>query len=264
MPTLIGADPELFVTKDGSFHSGHGIIPGNKLNPFPVPGGAIQVDGMALEFNIEPADTEDTFVENINQVLKQLRKMVPSEFHFSTSPHAMFSRRHFEEQPEEAKMLGCEPDFNAYTMEENPLAKDNSRFRTAAGHIHLGFTEVEDIYNQSHMETCATLVKQLDYFLGLPAIRVDSLERRALYGRAGSFRPKTYGVEYRVLSNFWLRRDKWTRLVYRGAITALNQLDIGNLYSQEYNSPEDIINGGDLIPAMDLLQDIGGYLWAEN
>ncbi len=50
-----GCDPELFVINDeGVFVSAEGLIPGDKQNPYKVPGGAIQVDGMAAEFNIDP------------------------------------------------------------------------------------------------------------------------------------------------------------------------------------------------------------------
>ena len=61
MQLLLGADPEAFVVlKDGGIPvSAHGLLPGTKDKPFPVEKGAVQVDGMAAEFNIEPAATED-------------------------------------------------------------------------------------------------------------------------------------------------------------------------------------------------------------
>ena len=55
MNILIGADPELFVMKNGKFHSADDLIPGSKDEPYPVENGAVKVDGMALEFNIRPA-----------------------------------------------------------------------------------------------------------------------------------------------------------------------------------------------------------------
>ena len=60
MNILIGADPELFVKKDGVVVSGHDLIQGTKADPFPVQDGAVQVDGMALEFNIEHHIGDDT------------------------------------------------------------------------------------------------------------------------------------------------------------------------------------------------------------
>ena len=51
----VGADPELFVKKGRSFQSAYGMIPGTKQKPKKVIKGAVQVDGMALEFNIDRA-----------------------------------------------------------------------------------------------------------------------------------------------------------------------------------------------------------------
>ena len=69
------------------------------------------------------------------------------------------------------------------------------------------------------MLNCCDLVKQLDWYLGGWSIaRDENTERRSLYGKAGACRIKDYGVEYRVLSNFWVTtRDRrlavWNRMV---------------------------------------------------
>jgi len=51
-------------------------------------------------------------------------------------------------------------------------------------------------------------VKMLDLFVGIPAVLMEQGEnpklRRRLYGKSGSFRYTPYGLEYRVLSNFWM------------------------------------------------------------
>jgi len=59
MKILVGCDPELFVKKDGVLVSAHGLVQGSKEHPFRVSKGAVQVDGMALEFNIDPAEDEN-------------------------------------------------------------------------------------------------------------------------------------------------------------------------------------------------------------
>jgi hypothetical protein len=77
MDLLIGADPEVFVSQAGKFMSAYGLIPGTKQEPHAVDNGAVQVDGMALEFNIDPSASSEAFVYNIKSVLAQLRQMVP-------------------------------------------------------------------------------------------------------------------------------------------------------------------------------------------
>jgi hypothetical protein len=223
---LIGCDPELFVVnKEGRPRSAHGLVPGTKETPFKVPKGAIQVDGMALEFNIDPAKNEEEFVENIQTVMRELRKRCPSEFKFHVKPSVRFHHAILKAAPDEAKELGCQPDLDAYTMKENPKPNANTTLRTASGHIHIGLEEGADITDEGHFIKYATLVKHLDLFLGIRSLEWDKdRTRRKLYGNPGAMRLKPYGVEYRVLSNQWLEKEELVRFVYRQVVNCINDL----------------------------------------
>lgn len=224
MKIKVGCDPELFVTQEGKLRSAWGLIPGTKEKPHRVQDGAVQVDGMALEFNIDPVTTADDWVAKINSVMGQMRAMVPN-YEFAIVPSAKFNGNHFRSQPEAAKELGCTPDFSAYTLKENPKPDNKTTMRTASGHVHIGFCEGADPNSDEHMIRCATLVKQLDCYLGLPSILFDKDKtRRKMYGAAGAFRPKNYGVEYRVLSNAWLLSEDRMRFVFDQTVRAVNDL----------------------------------------
>lgn len=250
MELLIGADPEFFVYKDGKPVSAYGLIEGTKKNPIPVNGGAIQVDGMALEFNINPAKTKEEFNLNITDVIYQLREVVPPEYEFRFEPVAEFGEQYIAEQPEEAKRLGCDPDFNAWTGAPNPAPNANGSFRTASGHIHLGWTENQDINDPEHIEACQMMVKQLDMVLGMASVIWDpDNRRRELYGKAGAYRPKPYGVEYRTMSNVWVNVPWMRNWVWDAATTAFQSLMDGEeWYKDRYVLPETYqgyINTGD-------------------
>lgn len=218
MELLIGADPELFLMENDKFVSGHGVIPGTKDEPFPVEGGAVQVDGMALEFNINPAVNVDQFIGNINTVLAELRAMVPDQFDLSIAATADFDRRHMAEQPPEARVLGCDPDYDAYTGRQNPEPAAHSTMRAAGGHIHLGWTNDVDPMSGAHFQSCRDLAIQMDHFLGLHAVINDAdTKRQQMYGKPGAFRPKPYGMEYRTLSNYWLLNPEFTQNIYSNA-----------------------------------------------
>ena len=244
---LIGADPELFVIKDGKYHSAHGLIPGTKIKPHVVPDGAVQVDGLALEININPAKSSQEFIASTNSVLETLRDMVPDEFEIVISPTAIFEAEHIEDQPIEAQLLGCDPDYNAYTETFNEAPEADPVLRTAAGHIHVGWTQGEDPNDPKHFSSCISLVKQLDLSLGLASVLLDpDTQRKQLYGRAGAFRPKSYGLEYRVPSNFWLKSRDYMEAAYNITYTATYQMMNGTFYKDKVpsNEIEDIINNG--------------------
>lgn len=218
----IGADPEFFVKKYGKLQSAYGLVPGTKDHPYKVKKGAVQVDGMALEFNIDPASTHSQFEENMTTVMDSIISMIPG-YEIFVEPVADFGLAYIKSQPKEASELGCSPDFNAYTKQANPRPDADTPFRTASGHVHIGWTkEAVDIENEGHLEACRALTKALDLYLGVPSLFWDTDDRRrSLYGAAGAFRPKPYGMEYRVLSNKWITSPILRSLVYHNTMDAI-------------------------------------------
>lgn len=219
---LFGCDPEgfLFDRKTDKPVPAAGILNGTKWEPFKVDKGAYQVDGLAAEFNIEPAATYDDWENNITTVISQLEAAIPDELMLKWVPVVEFAPEDFDRAPDASKILGCDPDIDAYTGDTNPPPMmENPYVRCAGGHVHFGFTENEDLSDLQHLLNCQDVGKQADWFLGGWSVYHDAdIVRRNLYGKMGAIRYKPYGVEYRVLSNFWvpdkaLRRAVWDRMV---------------------------------------------------
>jgi hypothetical protein len=120
MEFTIGCDPEVFLSSPKGFVSAAGLFPGTKAQPHRVEKGAVQVDGLALEFNIDPAKTPEEFDENIETVLTQMKEMVrqvDKDMRITFVPFARFDVKYFNDIPEENKILGCDPDYDAYKGE---------------------------------------------------------------------------------------------------------------------------------------------------
>jgi len=218
----IGADPEIFMGIDGQFVSAHSAIPGTKKQPFRVEKGAVQVDGMALEFNIDPSKDYDEFIENLTLVQNQLLKMLPKDTQFLTSSTVEFDEIFLKNIPRKAKTMGCEPDYNAYTIARNIKPDSSTLFRTAGGHLHAGGFFTNNPFSDDHMNTSARLARILDEKIGVYSLIWDKDDkRRSLYGQAGAFRPKYYGMEYRSLSNAWLFNKNVIKFIYDGFAEAI-------------------------------------------
>jgi hypothetical protein len=229
----LGCDPELFVMDDRDrFVSAEGLIPGTKEEPFKVDKGAVQVDGMAAEFNTDPAETFGDFNTNVSTVLEQLKAMLPKGYKLVGVPAVNFDEDVWADTPDNAKVLGCSPDYNAWTGTVNPPPKDvlNPRLRTASGHLHYGWTEGAEVSDLQHLTNCRDLAKQLDFYLGAWSLsQDDDSTRRRLYGKAGAIRVKDYGVEYRVLSNFWVLDERLRLAIWNRSHTAIHNMKDGFL-----------------------------------
>lgn len=199
----IGCDPEVFLRKGDSIISAIGLIGGSKSMPRPCLDGSLQEDNVLAEINITPADTPEDFIYRIESVLGQLRNVTGCDLEIKASHH--FDISYLKSLGSKAVELGCDPDYNAYTGEKNKKPNPYQSLRTAAGHVHIGVDDADVVH----------LVKCLDLFLGVPSVVLDhDTERRSMYGKAGCYRPKPYGVEYRTLSNFWLKEPSLMQWVF--------------------------------------------------
>jgi len=234
----LGADPEvLLVTAADIPWGGYKCSTGTKEDPEVVPYGAIQVDGMALEYNIDPASCLKEWKENHYCVLDVLKDRAGREDLSLTDISCQQYDYYIDIVAcEEELMFGCEPDLNAGTGVENEMPENDGsiKFRTAGGHVHVGFSEWSTNSGNS-LETARTLVKLMDATLGLWSIFTDEgQERRKLYGNAGAFRLKDYGFEYRTLSNFWVFDEAYLQYVYNTTVSlfSLPTNKMFNLVSQ--------------------------------
>ena len=215
---VAGADPELMlVSPAGELTSAIPLISGTKKEPLAVAGGAVQRDNVMAEFNVTPSNTLEEFTGNMRLVLGELAKMVaPNRLTVRASGHYPTA----ELDHDEARVFGCDPDFNSWTMRMNLF--DNTKamdsLRSAGGHWHVGYKdETKEMLTDDYGK--AEVIKMLDIFQGVPSILLDPDEtaplRRSLYGRAGAHRPKSYGVEYRALGNFWVQSPELVGLMYQ-------------------------------------------------
>jgi hypothetical protein len=250
MRITIGADPELFlVNQDGKFISSIGRIGGSKHAPKDIGQGcAIQEDNVAVEFNIAPAESVDAFVKSIDYTLDHLEKVVRQQgLSLSVTASKVFDADQLVHI--RAKVFGCEPDYNAWTLKENtsPRAK-NKALRSAGGHVHFGVDK--------KLVPTVQLIRWADVRLGLNSVLEDEdSERRELYGKAGAFRDKPYGAEYRTLSNYWLKNKAFMYMVFERARMAVEDVLKGKTLTEEDGKLiQAAINTGDRKMAVELMK----------
>lgn len=141
------------------------------------------------------------------------------------------------------QVFGCSPDINVYNMkEDHPIvdAKKHLR-RYAGGHIHIGMeTHHRDKYGEE-------IVKCWDYIVGNTSILFDNdplnKVRRAMYGQAGRFRFQPHGLEYRTLSNFWIKSPSLLSLfigLARGTCDMVYAGEVSSALLGKLVSPDDI------------------------
>lgn len=248
----VGSDPEVFVKNaQNEVITPKFIVWGTKNDPLLLhdDGYYIQRDNMAMEFCIPPASTAKEFVKHIDLGIFHCLEFLPEGHDILAKPSLVFPKELIDGD-EEALNFGCDPDFNAYTNEQNPKPKaSNPYLRSCGGHIHIGYSNPTEEQNLQ-------IIKHLDLYLGLPSLFLDDdTDRRQLYGNAGCFRNKKYGVEYRTLSNFWLKDPKYIHWVYVNSILAIGSINASNqIDANDYIAIENAINTNNKKMARELIE----------
>jgi hypothetical protein len=262
----IGCDPEFPLSKNKQWVSAIPLVKGTKKKPWPLPrGGKVMRDNVAIEFGVEPAKTKGELIQRIGEALVDMKACLPKDVEINLVPSATFPREELKHP--EARAFGCEPDLNAWTGKINGESTRTAPrcFRSFGGHVHIGYLErsgneflLDPVGKQYTARMC-------DVYHGIVFTTLDNspeaVERRNLYGKPGCYRETDYGIEYRVLSNYWCKSPKLVKLVYDLTHDVLTQMrerkhmaiieDIGE------QAIQDIIMNGDKQEALDV---INGYL----
>lgn len=208
-----GSDPELLLMKDGKPCSAIDIIKYDSVNRLTINGHQFYRDNVLAECAIAPGDSRSEVISNFKDCLSLYAKNIEPH-KFSIQASILFPDDELKNP--KAKEVGCDPDWCAYRIElmHPPIeAIKNSNLRSCGGHIHLG----SDLLASDGPEPIL-VVYMLDLFLGIPSLWLEqddtSARRRLIYGHAGRYRPKDYGLEYRSLSSFWLQSPKLVGLIY--------------------------------------------------
>jgi hypothetical protein len=211
----LGADPETFlIDSTGKHISAIGLIEAGKWDPLQIPdmpkGFTLQEDNVSLEYGIPPASSAEEFISHIQSVMEKSRSYVKG-LSFSKLSCTIFDEDQMAHPM--AHIFGCEPDFDAWTKKTNGKPQPPHPFmRSAGGHIHV--ETQRDPWE---------VVRLMDLYLGVPAVFMDSgLERKQLYGKAGACRIKSYGPEYRTLSNFWIFDERLIRWAWDNSQRAVD------------------------------------------
>jgi len=253
MSLKLGTDVEVLLqTANGDFVSSIGLIGGSKEEPLLVDGGNLQEDNVLAEFAVDPSNTKEGWREGIEKVYGLLQHKV-KEYDLTTVIKASAHYPDKELEHPMAMVFGCTPDSNAYTLQHNtpPDPDTVGTLRSCGGHIHVSLEEVTKDEDEK-----AAFIRILDLLLGVPSVLMDAdVERRNLYGKAGAYRSKEYGVEYRTLSNFWIQSKAHIDWAYDQVEAAMDRYLGGFRITPDIGDKViECINNGDSSLAKELIK----------
>ena len=220
-----GCDPEFFFEKNGTIIGSEKVIDikkglsvkkDQKKNgscSSGTPESKFIVDGVQAEINPKPDTCRARLGNEISACFRTLYETIKADPELSINflPTVKINKKELMSLDEKSRVFGCAPSKNSDKKSQNAVAlRDPAKYkyRSAGGHIHLGYdnysTNVKSVLSEP-----ARLVQIMDIIVGNTCVLIDrdpgNIERRKVYGRAGEYRTPPHGVEYRTLSNFWLR-----------------------------------------------------------
>jgi hypothetical protein len=227
----MGCDPEFFFTKKGQVIGSEKVLSAGKSKADSF-NGKFVIDGVQAELNPQPSTCRAAVTNAIRLCFKDLHDKVLAEHKGVSADFSQcieVSKEEMDSLSEKSKIFGCAPSTNVYNegkSKTSVIGVDPKKYRgrSAGGHVHLGihswysYDDAEQTRVKNNLKNVEVLVPILDIVVGNTCVLLDraesNKERRKVYGRAGEYRLKDYGIEYRTLSNFWLRSCQLTSFVF--------------------------------------------------
>lgn len=209
----LGTDPELFALDHGKVLSAYQALGGNR--DYQLTWGELTPDGAAVEFTVTPSGNPTELVSRMFRNIQETMAIVSAHgadrlVNTSVIDVSELIAAHPAELGERCSLqvFGCNPDICIYPdtfARPNPVT---TPFRSAGGHIHIGFPP--ELMEAPFMRQA--LVFLLDATLGLASVygldTETARQRKKLYGRAGYARLYDDRLEYRVLPAAFLTSNE--------------------------------------------------------
>lgn len=239
----LGSDPEFFITSEGKVVGSERLL-GEKGQQLSY--GKLVRDGVQVELQTVAETCRGRLGNKMKSMMMDIEGLLnAAKLGISLETVVDIEDDVWETLPETSKALGCSPSLNVYdnaaTIGVDPATY---RARSAGGHIHMGGTRVHAI-TAANMQV--DLVMACDILMGNLSVLLDrsprASERRQVYGRAGEYRNQPHGVEYRTLSNFWLRSNPLMSLMMGQArlaailVAGMEQWDPNMIRQENYYGP---------------------------
>ena len=164
-------------------------------------GGTYHWDNALLEVTNNPEDSFSKCVHSLNRMqrlaLQEISSINGNRQHAYFVENLTCAIEYSAEELDtpEAWKAGCDPSLNAYNKPTGRGIRYKDNWRFGGTHFNIDCTGSKEQFAMA-----------LDNTLGLISVLAtqcpeDERRRRELYGRAGEYRSKPFGIEYRVLSN---------------------------------------------------------------
>lgn len=248
----LGCDPEFFFEKDGKIIGAEKVLPADGLHALDTSGiyrGKIIIDGIQAELNPVQDTCRELVAYRIHLAFKSLRQLMEDKgVRCNFSPTVEVTQDEMDSLSDGSKQFGCAPSKN--TGGESKIAiTDASKYmkRSAGGHLHFGGRNDAEV--MAVLRNPEVLVPILDIIVGNTCVLLDrdsgNIERRKVYGKAGEYRTPSHGLEYRTLSNFWLKDYVVLSFVFGIARQAI--LAVADGHAKEFM---DAVNMKDVVNAI--------------
>ena len=215
----LGCDPEFFFSKNGAIVGSEKVL---DKNGFVVNGNynnKFVIDGVQAELNPAPNTCRALLGNEIRNCFKQLSEKigVDKDLKIDFSPVVNITNDELQSLSESSRVFGCSPSLNTHQSIKGGIKVNPSKYlkRSAGGHLHFGCGDYKSIHSKLIAEALKApkeVISLMDYILGNTCVLLDTntenRERRKNYGKAGEYRVTKFGLEFRTLSNFWLRSEE--------------------------------------------------------